>query len=234
MHAESRSVSRTFDLPSIGPKTYAFPTVFEDVQAFAALAFVPSEAAAAWVASPLEVVQLPGKRTLAMVTFQDLRRPAQMAPYVEASLAVLTRAPSGARAFHVLTMPVTSSENHARGNFIFGYPKEMADIAVNVGERAMSGEVRIDGKVALAASVGGGLPIHRRVSLKSRHLQILRGDLVSIATRVRAVVRPTRGTIEVGTPFTQRWPGLPERLRAHLALRLVDARFELDLPQNER
>lgn len=224
-------ISRTFDLPSIGPRTYVFPTVFEDVQALVGLALVPHDAAVRWLPEPLQAVRLPTGRALLMVTFQDLRKPTGMAPYQEASLAVLATAPGGARGFHVLTMPVTSRENHARGNFIFGYPKEMADIRIDDDESGLRGSVHVDGAHLLSASVSRGLGIPRAISIPSRHIQLLRGELVSVTTRIGARVRLARGHIETGPLFQARWPGAPAVLRMVTALQLRDARFELNLPE---
>lgn len=224
-------ISRTFDLPAIGPRTYKFPTVFEDVQALVGLAFVPHDAALRWLPEPLQVVRLPTGRALLMVTFQDLKKPTGMAPYQEASLAILSTAPGGARGFHVLTMPVTSRENHARGNFIFGYPKEMADIRIEDDERGLRGSVHMEGAHLFSASVSRGLGIPRTLSVPSRHIQRLRGELVTVSTRISARMRLGRGHIETGPLFQKRWPGAPTVLRMVTALQLRDARFELNLPE---
>src|SRR4051812_17638371 len=134
--------ARTFELAELGSRTYHFPSTFEDVEMLIARFLVPAAAVRRWLPPPLTPVSAAGIG-YGMVTVQRLGRPPDgMAPYLEGSLSVGVRGRRGGARWHTLTMPVDSFENRQRGLYIFGYPKEMAQVSLENAGRERIGTVR--------------------------------------------------------------------------------------------
>jgi len=224
-------VERTFDLPGLGPRTYRFPTVFHEVELLGALGTVPAGAARAWLPQGLEPAALPGGGVLVMVTVQHFPRPAEFPGYREAALAVYARGGRGGRGFHVLTMPVTSEENLARGHTIFGLPKELADVRIAEVGKARVGEVFLGGELLFRLTVRPWLPLPLRVPVRSRYLQVCDGDPSHVDTRGSARAALAVASFEHGPLLHRRFAAFPERFRPFAGVHVTAAELELHLPE---
>lgn len=224
-------VERTFDLPGLGPRTYRFPTVFHEVELLGALGTVPAGAARAWLPPGLEPAALPGGGVLVMVTVQHFPRPAEFPGYREAAVAVYARGSRRGRGFHVLTMPVTSEENLARGPTIFGLPKELADVRIDDTGKARVGEVYIGGELFFRLLVRPRLTLPLRIPVRSRYLQICGGEPSHVDTRGRARAALATASFEHGPLLHRRLPAFPERFRPFAGVHVTAAELELHLPE---
>ncbi len=224
------SVERTFDLPGLGPRTYRFPTVFHEVELLGALGTVPAGAARAWLPAGLEPAALPGGGVLVMITVQHFPRPAEFPGYREAALAVYARGARGGRGFHVLTMPVTSEENLARGPTIFGLPKELADVRISAAGKARVGEVFLGGDLLFRLEVRPRLPVPLRIPVRSRYLQLCGGEPSHVDTRGSARASLGTATFHAGPLLHHRFAAFPERFRPLAGVHVTAAELELHLP----
>ncbi|RFU42860.1 acetoacetate decarboxylase [Actinomadura logoneensis] len=126
---------------------------------------VPSDAAQAVIAySGLEVASpLPGRAvcSLAFVRYAD----GDLGPYHEFAVAFLVKGTAGARgrvgAF-VHWLPVNQAFTLEAGRTIWGFPKEMADIRMDLASRTRRCLVRVDGRTALEMHVRPGVPVPSR------------------------------------------------------------------------
>jgi hypothetical protein len=223
-------VERTFDLPGLGPRTYRFPTVFHEVELLVAWGSVPAGAARAWLPQGLEPAALPGGGVLVMISVQHFPRPAEFPGYREAALAVQARGARGGRGFHVLTMPVTSEENLARGPTIFGLPKELADVRMAGEGKARVGEVFLGGELLFRLEVRPRLTVPLRIPVRSRYLQICGGDPSHVDTRGSAKVALAGASFHPGPLLHRRFAAFPDRFRPFAGVHVTAAELELHLP----
>lgn len=221
---------RTFDLPGVGRRAYRFPTQFHDVEVLGAVAAVDHASAAAWLPAPLRPRRLPGRRALLLLTVQRFARPAEFPGYEEASIAVMSTAGRG-RGFHVLTMPVTSAENLARGPTIFGLPKEKADVTLAQDGRTHVGAVSVGGERLFTLRFRPRLTFPVRVPVRSRYLQLHEGAPAHVDSRGRGNMQVGSADIEVTPLLKARYTGLPERLAVFAAFRVFNGALALHLPR---
>ncbi|HVE82420.1 MAG TPA: acetoacetate decarboxylase family protein [Myxococcales bacterium] len=226
----SAAVERTFDLPGLGARTYRFPTVFHEVELLGAVGTVPAGAARAWLPAGLEPAALPGGGVLVMVTVQHFPRPAEFPGYREAALAVYARGARAGRGFHVLTMPVTSPENLARGPTIFGLPKELADVRISSAGRVRVGEVYLGAELLFRLEVRPRLSLPLRIPVRSRYLQLCGGDPSHVDTRGSARAALAGASFHAGPLLFRRYPAFPERFQPFAGVHVTAAELELHLP----
>ncbi|MFC4910514.1 acetoacetate decarboxylase family protein [Actinomadura gamaensis] len=140
----------------------ALPVEIRDAAVASAMFAVPAAAAQAVIAySGLEAVQpLPGKAicSLAFVRYAD----GDLGPYHEFAVAFLVRPPDGPPrrigAF-IHWLPVNQGFTLDAGRTIWGFPKEMADIRMDLASRTKRCLVRVNGRTALELHVRPGLPM---------------------------------------------------------------------------
>jgi len=227
-------VERSFELPGIGERTYRFPTHFRGVELVIAPLLVPLSLAQSWLPEAISPIALPGGRALALFTVQHFGEPAQLKPYGEASFAVLARTGAGdehAKGFHVLTMPVTSEENRARGVAIFGLPKEMAEVSLSGDERTRQGVVRVDGELLFSLKFRRRIPVPGAQPIRSGNLQNVDGRWSRVRSAGRGRYALGSAELELGDALRRRYPGLPEQARSRLAARITDGELFLHLPE---
>jgi hypothetical protein len=222
-------VERSFELPGIGPRTYRFPTHFRRVELVIAPLLVPRSIAQSWLPGDIAPVALPGGRALALFTVQHFGDPAQLEPYGEASFAVLAHA-GALRGFHVLTMPVTSEVNRARGLAIFGLPKEMAEVSLAGDERTRTGEVRVGGELLFALTFRRRISVPGTGAVRAGNLQNVQGRWARVRSSGRGRYALGAADLALGDALRRRFPGLPEQARSLLAARITDGELFLHLP----
>jgi hypothetical protein len=223
-------VERSFELPGIGQRTYRFPTHFRQVELVIAPLLVPRSIAQSWLPEDIAPVALPGGRALALFTVQHFGDPAQLKPYGEASFAVLAHA-GDLKGFHVLTMPVTSEENRARGLAIFGLPKEMAEVSLSGDERTRAGEVRVNGELLFSLKFRRRIPVPGTRPIRAGNLQNAQGRWSRVRSAGRGRYAVGSAELELGDALRRRFPGLPEQARSYLAARITDGELFLHLPE---
>lgn len=223
-------VARSFELPDIGPRTYHFPTHFRQVELLMAPILVPLASARNWLPDGIAPVALPAARALAMFTVQHFGDPAELAPYGEASFGVLAQA-GDRKGFHVLTMPVTSAENRARGLTIFGLPKEMAEVSLAGDERVREGVVRVDGELLFSLQFRRRVPLPGIHPIRAANVQNIAGRWSRVRSAGRGRYAMGSAVLEIGEALRRRYPELPPRARTLLAARLSDAELFLHLPE---
>lgn len=146
------------------------PVEIRDAAVASAMFPVPAAAAQAVIAySGLEVVRpLPGRAvcSLAFVRYAD----GDLGPYHEFAVAFLVRPPDGppdsppdgpprkVGAF-IHWLPVNQAFTLEAGRTIWGFPKEMADIRMDLASRTKRCLVRVDGRTALELHVRPGVPV---------------------------------------------------------------------------
>jgi hypothetical protein len=221
----------TIDLPGVGLKTYNFPTKFHDVELLSAQVELPTSAVKQWLPPGMEPVSTLGL-TRGLVTFQHLGKPEQMQPYDEAQFAVKVKGPDGKEGWHVLDMPVTSFENKQRGQYIFGYPKEMSKVGIeNSGLGRKGTAAAEDGTPLFSLSVGPRLPVGVHHAQQNEAYQTLNGQNVKLHSSASGKVAPGLGNVQFSQAMRNRFPGLPEKPFVVLAGRLTDGELSLDLPE---
>jgi hypothetical protein len=223
-------VERSFELPGIGQRTYRFPTHFREVELMIAPLLVPLSVAQHWVPKDISPIALPGARALALFSVQYFGNPAQLEPYGEASFAVLART-GRLKGFHVLTMPVTSAENRARGLTIFGLPKELAEVSFSGDERTREGVVRVGGELLFSLQFRRHIALPGTQPIRAANLQHAQGRWSRVRSAGRARYTVGSAVVEIGDALRRRFPGLPERARSFLAARISDAEILLHLPE---
>ncbi len=72
-------------------------------------------------------------------------------PYLEAAIFLLANY-KGEKAWHCITMPVTSNEARLGGIYYLGYPKIMGDITLKRGTSTFSGTLMLKGRTVMAIS----------------------------------------------------------------------------------
>lgn len=222
-------VERSFELPGIGQRTYRFPTHFRQVELVIAPLLVPRSIAQSWLPEDIAPVALPGGRALALFTVQHFGDPAQLKPYGEASFAVLART-GDLKGFHVLTMPVTSEENRARGLAIFGLPKEMAEVSLSGDERTRAGEVRVNGELLFSLAFRRRIGVPGARPIRAGNLQNVQGRWSRVRAAGRGRYAVGSAALELGDALRRRFPGLPEQARSFLAAHVRDGELFLHLP----
>lgn len=224
-------VERSFELPGIGQRTYRFPTHFRQVELVIAPLLVPRAIAQSWLPEDIAPVALPGGRALALFTVQHFGDPAQLKPYGEASFAVLAHTGDGdLKGFHVLTMPVTSEENRARGLAIFGLPKEMAEVTLSGDERTRAGVVRVDGELLFSLTFRRRIRVPGARPIRTGNLQNIQGRWSRVRAAGSGRYAVGSAALEFGDALRRRFPGLPEQARSFLAAHVTDGELFLHLP----
>ncbi|AWB27696.1 acetoacetate decarboxylase family protein [Halococcoides cellulosivorans] len=167
-----------------------------------------------------------------------------MAPYNEVSIQIpATREGSrtvpvvsgllGATGGYVWAMPVTTEPAKALGREVWGYPKTVADIAIDHGERATQTTVSLDGDRVLTMDVTRPPAVPLRV--RGHTYTELDGRLVredtAIRGRVGAWPLSQGATVEVGSRgFARQVP--EEWFDGRALLRLAaDCRFRIEAPR---
>lgn len=218
----------------MGQRTYRFPTHFRQVEVVIAPLLVPLPIARSWLPEDIAPLSLPGAlpgaRALALFTVQHFGDPAQLKPYGEASLAVLARS-GELKGFHVLTMPVTSEENRARGLAIFGLPKEMAEVSLAGDERTRTGEVRVNGELLFSLKFRQRVAVPGVRPVRAGNLQNAQGRWSRVRSVGRGRYAVGSAALEIGDALRRRYPGLPEQARSFLAARITDGELFLHLPE---
>ncbi|HLV75195.1 MAG TPA: acetoacetate decarboxylase family protein [Vulgatibacteraceae bacterium] len=149
------------------------PVRIRDAAVASAMFAVPADAARAVIAySGLDVAEpLPGRAicSLAFVRYAD----GDLGPYHEFAVAFLVRPPgspppagalgglramAGAGAF-IHWLPVNQEFTLEAGRTIWGFPKEMADIPMDLAGRVQRCAVRIGGRTAIEVAVRPGAPV---------------------------------------------------------------------------
>jgi hypothetical protein len=155
-----------------------------------------------------------------------------MQPYDEAQFAVRVKGPDGQEGWHVLDMPVTSFENKQRGQYIFGYPKEMAQVGLsNTGLSRKGTAAGEDGAPMFSLSVGPRLPFGIHHAQDNEAYQQLDGKNVKLHSSAEGTIAPGFGHVEFSDAMRQRFPGLPSEPAVLFAGRLTDGELSLDLPE---
>jgi hypothetical protein len=218
--------TKTIDVPGMGPRTYHFPTDFKGVDAVSALGLVKADDAAKWLPPGLEPVRLPGGEAAVMFTVQDFKNPPDgMKRYQESQFAVLCKTEDGVRGFHVLSMPVNSSENLARGKQLFGLPKEMA--TVDFDEHG--GDVSENGQHMFSVDVDGLVPA--KLPIHTTDVQMFQGKLVKVRSQGEGEAHLGKATVDIGEAMQKRYPGLPSHISLAAGVQMKDAEIKLALPE---
>ncbi|MCP9950584.1 acetoacetate decarboxylase family protein [Actinomadura madurae] len=146
------------------------PVRIRDAAVGSAMFAVPAGAAQAVIAySGLEVAEpLPGKAicSLAFVRYAD----GDLGPYHEFAVAFLVRPPGGTGSAGVLGrlrgigafihwLPVNQEFTLEAGRTIWGFPKEIADIPMDLAGRVLRCAVRFGGRTAIEVAVRPGIPM---------------------------------------------------------------------------
>lgn len=137
----------------------ALPVEIRDAAVASAMFPVPAAAAQAVIAySGLEIARpLPGGRaicSLAFVRYAD----GDLGPYHEFAVAFLVSEAKRVGAF-IHWLPVNQAFTLEAGRTIWGFPKEMADIRMDLASRTKRCLVRVDGRTALELHVRPGIPV---------------------------------------------------------------------------
>ncbi|MFC5180146.1 acetoacetate decarboxylase family protein [Actinomadura harenae] len=134
------------------------PVRIRDAAVASAMFPVPAAAAQAVIAySGLEVARpLAGRAvcSLAFVRYTD----GDLGPYHEFAVTFLVRGTDRVGAF-VHWLPVNQAFTLEAGRTIWGFPKEMADIRMDLATRTKRCLVRVDGRTAIEMHVRPGLPV---------------------------------------------------------------------------
>ncbi|MEV5569127.1 acetoacetate decarboxylase family protein [Spirillospora sp. NPDC052269] len=134
------------------------PVEIRDAAVASAMFPVPAAAAQAVIAySGLEVARpLPGRAicSLAFVRYAD----GDLGPYHEFAVAFLVRGAERVGAF-IHWLPVNQTFTLEAGRTIWGFPKEMADIRMDLATRTKRCLVRVDGRTAIEMHVQPGIPM---------------------------------------------------------------------------
>lgn len=231
----STSTTKTFDLPEVGTKTYTFPSRFSQVDLMTAQFALPADAVKRWLPPGLEPVSFAGQAR-GQVTMQHLGKPPDgMAPYDEGSFSVRVRRADGTEAWHTLTMPVNSLENRQRGRFIFGYPKEMAQVSFEQNRFCRRGAIRDErGAELFSMKVGGLNPFSWHHEVKNENAQMLDGVPVTLHASAAGQLKLGTADVSFGEAMRARFPGLPERPLVLFGGRLTGAELSLSLPEPTR
>jgi hypothetical protein len=221
----------TIDLPGIGTKTYNFPTKFHQVEMLKAEMLLKTDDVKKWLPSGMEPASTAGV-TKGLVTFQHMGKPEQMEPYDEAQFAVRVKGPDGQEGWHVLDMPVNSFENKQRGQFIFGYPKEMAQVGIQNSTFGRVGTAKSEsGDPMFSLSVGPRLPFGFHKAVDNDAFQSFNGEVVHLHSTAEGKAAPGLGRVTFSDAMRARFPGLPENPVVTSAGRLTDGELALGLPQ---
>ncbi|MEV4256656.1 acetoacetate decarboxylase family protein [Spirillospora sp. NPDC049652] len=141
----------------------AIPVEIRDAAVASAMFPVPADAAQAVIAySGLEVAApLPGRAicSLAFVRYAD----GDLGPYHEFAVTFLVKgtAPGERRRIGAFVhwLPVNQAFTLEAGRTIWGFPKEMADIRMDLASRIKRCLVRVDGRTVLEMHVRPGVPV---------------------------------------------------------------------------
>jgi hypothetical protein len=230
--ANQAPTTKTVNLPKVGQRTYHFPSKFEHVDVMTASMLLPAKAVQSWLPAGMKPISLFGQAR-GRVTVQKMGAPPDgMKPYDEASFSVRVRGADGKPAWHTLEMPVNSLENKQRGVYIFGYPKEMADVSLRGDAALMIGAADSkSGRNKLAAIVDGLIPLPFKLSLKNHNLQSLRGKAVTLDSTARGKLRVGQSFVRFGEDMRARYPGLPESPKTYFGATMTDAELSLSLPE---
>jgi hypothetical protein len=145
------------------------PVRIRDAAVASAMFAVPARAAQAVIAySGLEVAEaLPGRAicSLAFVRYAD----GDLGPYHEFAVAFLVRPPGAAPAgvlgrmrgvgAFIHWLPVNQEFTLEAGRTIWGFPKEIADIPMDLAGRVKRCAVRFGGRTAIEVAVKPGVPM---------------------------------------------------------------------------
>ncbi|MGK5550004.1 acetoacetate decarboxylase family protein [Actinomadura kijaniata] len=142
-------------------ETVALPVRVRDASVASAMFAVPADPAQAVIAySGLEVARpLPGRAicSLAFVRYAD----GDLGPYHEFAVAFLVRPPGRARGVGAFIhwLPVNQAFTLEAGRSIWGFPKEMADIPMDLSGRIRRCAVRVGGRTALEVAIRPGVRV---------------------------------------------------------------------------
>jgi len=136
------------------------PVRIRDAAVASAMFAVPAKAAQALIAySGLEVFSPVASRalcSLAVIRYAD----GDLGPYHEFAVAFLVREPGSKKtgAF-IHWLPVNQSFTLEAGRSIWGFPKVMADIAIDLSSRIKRCLVRLDGREVIELAIKPGAPM---------------------------------------------------------------------------
>lgn len=136
----------------------AMPVEIRNSRAWSALFLVPVEPARELLAGVgLEPARaLPGRAvcSLAFVDYID----GDLGPYHEFAVALLARQPGvkGSSGAYIHWLPVDGEFTCAAGQGIWGFPKEIADIAITEVGRRTRCTVELNGELAISLELAGG------------------------------------------------------------------------------
>ncbi|WP_328594812.1 acetoacetate decarboxylase family protein [Actinomadura macrotermitis] len=153
----------TTELHTIQGEKVALPLAVRDASVASAMFAVPARAAQAVIAySGLEAAAWRGRAvcSLAFVRYAD----GDLGAYHEFAVAFLVRHPDrerGVGAF-IHWLPVNQEFTLEAGRSIWGFPKELADIPMDLSSRIKRCAVRIGGRTAIEVAVRPGPPIPAR------------------------------------------------------------------------
>ncbi|MBF6062540.1 acetoacetate decarboxylase family protein [Nocardia terpenica] len=136
------------------------PVEIRVAEALSALYLVDEAAARTLLAGTgLEPVRCAGRAlcALAFVRYVD----GDLGPYHEFAVALIARVPGRRRSTgaYIHWLPVNQEFTCAAGRQIWGFPKEVADIRLARRWRGKRCEVWLDGRMAVALEIRGGLPV---------------------------------------------------------------------------
>jgi len=211
----------------------ALPVEVRVARSAAATFVVPHAAAARLMAGTgLEPARLPGRRALcvlALVQYVD----SDLGPYNEVAMCIGVgkrgEAPAGA---HIHQLPVDGELTCAAGRAIWGFPKWLAEIDLDIGERRARGRLAHDGELVLDLQIRSRwVPLPSRPADMSAYARLdgltRRTPFTSRASRVRG--GPLGATLTLGDrhPMAQdlRSLGLPRRAVASTVIGNLAATF---------
>lgn len=128
-------------------KTYLFPTFYADVTCAIAIFLCDYRRAVALMPHPsMQPVRMPRGRAVVLLSCYEYKRVMNLAPYNEIAMTIPVMVGGGAppllpllmnlknKGYYVFSMPVTSLENQIRGTRIWGLPKIVETIDIEVDD----------------------------------------------------------------------------------------------------